>query len=294
MKTWWICLVAFTLVVCCGGEDDGSPNPDTEPGPDSDVDSDSDADECTGEIPENGEGVDLVFDENGWVDNETNELGIQGAWYSFADGDNPPDVEDVAFSTVELYTDGEKQCAEGMVARVPDDMDDDGQPEWNLVWGIGIGFNLCFTGECESDTPETQMTVGECPLNENLANEFEGITFSWESKLGDLGNDPMRVTFAEGEEASAYIEELPGEDKEALIEEAAIYWDGEQPPSNICPVHSIQFMLPADNVSEYEFDICIWGIKAIKGEVDVDCGGSDGDADGDADGDGDGDSDGDA
>jgi hypothetical protein len=217
---------------------------------DSDNDSDSDSDSDSGE----GEGLDIVTNEDGWIDNTTNALGIQGSWHSASDSD----YSGQALSHIEMYMDGDKICARGTIVQVVD-ADDDGEVDWDLIWGAYIGFDLCATGADEVP-PEKQYTLSTCPFNENLADELEGIRFDLE---GEFGPAEMRLTFSEGESPSAYVVIDAVGTHAAYLEDARIFWDAETPPADNDAVHAVEFSLPADSLASYDFDFCVSKLRAL-------------------------------
>ena len=50
---------------------------------------------------------------------------------------------------------------------------------------------------------------------------------------------------------------------DATIEDAAVYWDPEQPRANVDEVHSVIFWLPANDEVFYDFDFCVSNIRAL-------------------------------
>jgi hypothetical protein len=106
-------------------------------------------------------GVAITPDANGWIDASTNSLGIQGAWYVFADGygvdglrDGPCqaaghlDSECSVLTTPDpaLHTfpnTGGRMCTSGSGAQV---LLLNGVPDYAHMWGAGMSFDFAGSG----------------------------------------------------------------------------------------------------------------------------------------------------
>jgi hypothetical protein len=184
-----------------------------------------------------GPSLTLTPDENGWIDAASNDLGIQGEWYTMDDG----------VSSIDL--DG--QCASGVVA--PFDFSDD------LTWGVSVGFDLCRTGD-DHETPNESFTLSECPLNENLAEELLGISFDL---TGNSGDAPLQVAFMQSDARAAYVEaDGPGHHR-VLFADARIFYEDGEPPGDIDLVESISFVLFSDYTDDIVYDFCIKNLRVL-------------------------------
>lgn len=112
-----------------------------------------------------GDNIVLTPSETGWVDKGSNPLGIQGAWYAYADslGDDgqPPGKcqkvgmhSDAECSKVETPQPGSfapsanGMCTKGTVAKVINGSN--GMPDYSNIWGAGIALDFGAPSEGEA------------------------------------------------------------------------------------------------------------------------------------------------
>jgi hypothetical protein len=110
---------------------------------------------CTG-----GRSVPIVPDATGWVSGSSNPLGIQGAWYAFADGYDYTGARDGTCQTaghddaecsmltapipaMPFTNQGGVMCTAGTAKLIlPIVGSTDGSPDYANMWGVGIGLDF--------------------------------------------------------------------------------------------------------------------------------------------------------
>ena len=239
------------------------PGGDGDADADTDGDSDADADADAGldaDSDADGDGVSVMPAADGWLEDQDNVLGMQGAWYTFG-GDGA--VIRPAESTPFTRSAG-GMCFSGSAPRVTD-ADGDGDPDWSIFWGAGCGFDVCATG-AHGDPAEYKYTLSTCPYNENLASDVVGIQVDITGEV-NAGPGFLRVQFNEGDDVTnAYVDNdnLPGTFT-ALFSEAAVFYKPSDKPEGtiVSAVQAIQFLIPANEFAPVDWDFCITDVRML-------------------------------
>jgi hypothetical protein len=186
-----------------------------------------------------GVGKVIIPDRTGWVGMETNEVGVQGQWYTLAD-----DYSYIYPDPGPLSNDGSGElCADGWVDWIGDN------------WGALVGFDLCQNSDTQGP-PGALHPIGSCPWNPNMVAELTGISFTITSPYVT----GMWVVFAEsGRTENAYV---PITVDTGSWEYSARMADAVGDPVNPEQVESIYFMIPA-SAGYRDFSFCISGITLL-------------------------------
>ncbi len=245
-----ISVLAYGLSSC---DDDpvraGSTDGDTDADTDTDVDGDSDSD-----ADAVGEGIPMMPSTDGWIEDQDNPLGMQGAWYSFAsEGSTITPKEGDQF-----VNDGIKLHTEGTAAQVMNE-------DYSTYYGAAIGFDVCAPDDEERTSQgldrDFKYTLGNCPYNENLASVFQGISFNVD---GTWESSELRVTFREqNRDESAYVEVLSAGPVTALASDAQVFYSPSKPGTDVSKIESIHFHIPTNTTSATPFKFDISNVKII-------------------------------
>ncbi len=196
-----------------------------------------DEDKAAFACPYREDTVAVIADAYNWIDSCSNRPGIQGYWWPYSDG----------YSTAQIRNPGNGgMCASGVV-----------QPQIqgsDLIWGGGIGFNLCEAGQDGGSF----FTIENCPRSLSSLLGFR-LTVT-----GSMPASGIRVIFYEkGRDQSAYVT-VPGIGiaDDYYFAEAKVGYDAFAPPIDIGNIRNVLFQVPAAS-SEVTYDFCIENIEAI-------------------------------
>ncbi len=211
-------------------------------------------------------GVNLMPNEEGFMKTENNELGIQGAWYTFGcDGAvyDPPEGA--------TFNNPGRMCFSGTAPQVID-ADTDGSPDYSDIWGAGMGFDVCGQSAEEAGGSEpVQNTLSACPYNENLVNEIIGVRVRFS---GYVNASEFRILFNEGiSVANSYYIIDPADVTASTVievefeddENVRTWYDEDLKPSNTVAANiiAIQFQIPTNDATPVDWDFCVDAISAI-------------------------------
>ena len=219
-------------------------------------------------------GINLMPNEEGFMKTTENPLGIQGAWYTF--GCDDAVIDPLEGST---FNNPGRMCFSGTAPQVID-KDENGSPDWDTIWGAGMGFDICGMSEEEvaanpavdTDTEPgpPKFRMGECPYNPDLANQLIGVSVRFS---GFVNAEELRVQFNEGDNvANSYYEVDPADVaagtvlniafKDPLV---ATHYDTDMKPSATIPerVFAIQFQVPAKAEGPVDWRFCVDAISAM-------------------------------
>lgn len=222
-----------------------------------------------------GDGDDIVLTatETGWVDKASNPIGIQGAWYAYADslGDNgmaPGKCQmnghsDAECSNVETPKAGSfaptadgSMCTKGTAAKVL-------AMDYSNMWGAGIALDFGAPSEGE---PAGKKTVD--------LSAYSGISFELSAKpLAGLRVElPMPET--EGTEAgSDYWGAVKGswvQSSPVSVGVNTFKWAEVHPPGpgtleyNPAKALGIQFHVPTTDSAAGPYEFCIKNLTIVK------------------------------
>jgi hypothetical protein len=214
-------------------------------------------------------GVSLMPNAEGFMKTGDNELGIQGAWYSFGcAGATLEPAEGARFDNTG------KMCFKGTAPMVTD-ADGDGELDYSTIWGAGIGFDLCAQSEEEAadagaGVEPTKYPLSACPYNADLATKLIGVAVRFS---GTVNATELRVQFNEGDSvANSYYKVAPGdvaagtklkvefEDPLVKTHYNPKLKPGDADANNIL---AIQFMIPTNSAATVDWDFCVEDIVAI-------------------------------
>ncbi len=219
-------------------------------------------------------GISLMPNAEGFMKTGDNELGIQGAWYSF--GCAGSDLEPAEGSR---YDNPGKMCFKGTAPQVTD-QDGDGKLDWSTFWGAGIGFDLCAQSDEEAADAGTRDDAGKilpakfplsaCPYNPDLATKLIGVAVRFS---GVVNATELRLQFNEGDNvANSYYKVAPAdiaagtklrvEFKDPLVK---TYYNPKLKPGNTDPnnILAIQFQVPTNEAAPVDWNFCVEDIVAI-------------------------------
>lgn len=189
----------------------------------------------------------IPSDGTGWVDGESNDLGIQGQWSTSMSQD----------SSLEWTSSDSEQCLTGVAAQALGD-----PPDRVTYWGVAARLDLC-----SESSSGPAYTLGTCPWADRL-DEVVGVRFSL---TGTLPRE-VRVVFLEpGRDVAQYVQVRQQGDVEdleivALFEDAYIPGDTTAAPVDPTNVDAVEFVVSASSRATMPFDFCIQGLEVLTGE----------------------------
>ena len=211
-------------------------------------------------------GVNLMPNEEGFMKTGENELGIQGAWYTFGcEGATVNPAEGSQFDNPG------RMCFSGTAPAVTDE-NGDGEPDWDTIWGAGMGFDTCAESdeEATSETGPAKYPLSACPYNADLATELIGVSVRFS---GAVNANELRIQFNEGEKvANSYYQVDPADVAASTVidvefEDPAVrthYDPGAKPgDTNANNILAIQFQVPTNSDGPVDWDFCVDAISAI-------------------------------
>jgi hypothetical protein len=237
------------------GDADGDTDADTDSDADGDTGVDGDTDADTDADADQNPGILVMPGTDGWIDAQDNQLGIQGAWYSFAsEGSVITPAEGDPF-----VNNGQEICTNGVAAQVLDN-------DWATYFGAAIAFDTCAPSEQERveqglDSSFKYM-LSNCPYNATLADVFLGISFNIAGNF-----NVVQVIFYEQDRfEGAYVEIASEGSHTVLAEQAAVGYDPGAPPINPDHIESIHFFISTNTESPTPFDFCISDVRFLVGD----------------------------
>jgi hypothetical protein len=202
-----------------------------------------------------------------------NELGIQGAWYTFGCAGA---VIEPAEGT--RFDNPGKMCFKGTAPMVTDE-DGDGSLDYSTIWGAGMGFDLCAQSEEEAADAGVSTDAGlipakyplsACPYNPDLATKLIGVAVRLS---GTVNATELRIQFNEGDSvANSYYKVAPadvaaGTKQKVEFEDPLVKTHynpklkpGDTDANNLL---AIQFMVPTNTSDPVDWDFCVEDIAAI-------------------------------
>jgi hypothetical protein len=219
-------------------------------------------------------GVRLMPNSEGFMKTGDNELGIQGAWYTF--GCTGATIEPAEGSR---FDNPGKMCFKGTAPKVTD-ADGDGSLDYSTIWGAGMGFDLCAQSEEEAGDAgfsddagtivPTKYPLNACPYNPDLVTKLLGVAVRFS---GVVNAAELRIQFNEGDKvANSYYKVAPadvaaGTKLKVEFEDPLVKtWynpklkPGETDANNVL---AIQFMVPTNDSTPVDWDFCVEDIAAI-------------------------------
>jgi hypothetical protein len=219
-------------------------------------------------------GVNLMPNEEGFMKTGENELGIQGAWYSFGCAGAVFEPQEGA-----QFDNSGKMCFKGTAPKVTDE-DGDGALDWSTIWGAGIGFDLCAESDEEAGDAgvtndagviiPTKYPLSACPYNADLATKLIGVAVRFSGVVNAV---ELRIQFNEGDNvANSYYQVTPAE----VAAGTKLYVEFEDPlvkthynpklkpgDTDANNILAIQFMVPTNDGDPVDWDFCVEDIAAI-------------------------------
>lgn len=217
-------------------------------------------------------GVNLMPNEEGFMKTGDNELGIQGAWYTFGCAGA---VIEPAEGT--RFDNPGKMCFKGTAPMVTDE-DGDGSLDYSTIWGAGMGFDTCAesdeeaadAGVTDAGIVPTKYPLSACPYNPDLVTELIGVAVRFS---GFVNAAELRIQFNEGDNvANSYYKVTPDEVAAGTVmnvefEDPLVktYYNPKLKPGDTDAnnILAIQFMIPTNDSAPVEWDFCVEDIAAI-------------------------------
>ena len=217
-------------------------------------------------------GVNLMPNAEGFMKSSENDLGIQGAWYSFGcTGATLEPAEGARFDNPG------KMCFKGTAPKVID-QDGDGSLDYSTIWGAGIGFDLCAESEEEAADAgvidagilTTKYPLSACPYNADLATKLIGVAVRLSGVVNAV---ELRVQFNEGDNvANSYYRVAPADVAAGTVMKVEFedplvktHYNPKLKPGGADPnnILAIQFMIPTNDSDPVDWDFCVEDIAAI-------------------------------
>jgi hypothetical protein len=217
-------------------------------------------------------GVNLMPNEEGFMKTDKNELGIQGAWYSFGCADAVIEPKEGS-----RYDNPGKMCFKGTAPMVTD-KDGDGSLDYSTIWGAGIGFDLCAQSAEEAGDASVgdagaqpmKYPLSACPYNADLVTKMIGVGVRFS---GTVNATELRVQFNEGDSvANSYYRVTPAqvssgtglkiEFKDPLVK---THYNTKLKPGGADPnnILAVQFQVPTNSTAAVDWDFCVEAITAL-------------------------------
>jgi len=217
-------------------------------------------------------GVNLMPNAEGFMKTGDNELGIQGAWYSFGCAGAVIEPKEGA-----RYDNPGRMCFKGTAPMVTD-ADGDGSLDYSTIWGAGIGFDLC--AESEEEAADAGVTdagivpakypISTCPYNADLATKLIGVAVRFS---GVVNATELRIQFNEGDNvANSYYKVTPADVAASTVMKVEFedplvkthynvkLKPGDTDANNLL---ALQFMIPTNSTAAVDWDFCVDAIAAI-------------------------------
>jgi hypothetical protein len=257
-QNYFLTLFVGAVLACAAGcsEDSGAPSGGTG------------GSSSTGGAGGGGNTVPLVPTDTGWVDKASNSLGVQGAWYAYADslGDNamPPGNcqtkgghSDAECSKVEspaagsFTNTGGMMCTKGTVEVVL-------AADYSNMWGAGIGLDFNNSG-------------GDTPVKGAFdASSVAGVSFVLTRKpLAGLRVEFPQTATEGSADGNDYADASSTYPVSMLTEGAnTVMFDRVKGPKghvfNPADLLGVQFHVPTTTTAASSFDYCISDLTLIK------------------------------
>jgi hypothetical protein len=188
----------------------------------------------------------LVPDATGWIDETTNDLGIQGPWYSYNDCDDSPGdcTKDQVPAKGEFANTGGKMCTSGSTALVAVEAD------FSTKWGAGIALDLNNSGgESGQKTPYDASAHGVVGFSFTITGTAPGL----------------RVNFPtpSSAEGAHFIAGMPGANQALFADAKQGSWVMPKTDFDASQVLSIQFQIPSVMGSAVDFDFCVENLAPL-------------------------------
>jgi hypothetical protein len=222
----------------------------------------------TGTNTGTGMGIKVTPDMGGFVAKDSNPLGIQGPWYSYADtvdcqkihtgAGECSNVTAPAAGVFAPTADG-KMCTEGTVAKVLDIPGMVGTPDYNGMWGAGIAFDFNNPG----------MGAAKGTFDAAAAG-VTGMSFTIDTPpLAGLRIEiPDAMTAGK---SAAYLDATDKYPNSMLTPGVNTFtWAEVKPPVTTIPaldttkLSGIQFHVPTNTTSGGSYKFCISDITFLK------------------------------
>jgi len=229
-----------------------------------------DPESSTGEDPTTGESttgeelpLELIADENGWVSRYDNQVGVQGAWYTYSS----PGRSDVSPEEGETWVPEAPgmMCMSGTAGPAccyywyEGYCYDDYEPyycNYDSYWGFAGGLDLCAPGE--ADPQGDPSTISECAWA-----DFDDVVGFRFDLTGDFDESDVIVVFAERDrEVNTYVPlTASGNGFEALFEDAIPFDGGEE--INVSEIIALHFQVSSPQYDVATADFCITDLEPI-------------------------------
>jgi hypothetical protein len=225
-------------------------DPDEAPAPDVDPPSQMMMEMMMGNPPAGG-GVPILPDLTGWVQGDTNTVGIQGAWYSYNDcKDSPSDCTENHLPLEGGFDniDG-KMCTSGTTAAVM------AETEFSSKWGAGIALDLNALGG---------LDTGKNPWDAT-ANGVKGFAFTIE--FNTPGAVRVNLPTTSTEVASHFTEVSTSGAQQVLwgdVQQGSWIKGPERVEFDPTTILSLQFQVPTKMKMPVPFDFCVSNLSAIQ------------------------------
>lgn len=166
---------------------------------------------------------------DGWVDCSSNDVGIQGEFFTYSDGNG---------STITSSFTGDEICVEGTAGQVVSD---------NSVWGAGLGVNL------NQEEPEADLDT----WNAN-AMGISGFRFA----LSALPPSGLRLVYQSG--GTDYCVEVTSAAAQTVLFEdtAEACWGSGGDAPNPATLEAVKWQITT-NSAEHDFSFCITQLAAV-------------------------------
>lgn len=193
----------------------------------------------------------LVPTETGWIQADTNDCGIQGAWYYYDDCSTSPASCTAhtlpAPGTEGFANTGGSMCTAGVIAPVTT------EAEYSTKWGAGIALNLNQPVDSETKNPIATLPVA-----------VKGFSFT---VSGSQVPAEIRVTFPTPTtpDTSHFKPITTGAGNYEVLFADARQGSWVATPSDLdaTQVTAIQFQVPSKMGAEVPFDFCISELKGL-------------------------------
>jgi hypothetical protein len=167
--------------------------------------------------------IPIRFDDNGWISQDENDLGIQGSWHVLLG----------LGSTIQgTFENGDTVRVEGTVTPPSDGSD------FINYFGAKIGFFVCANSP-QDVAGFKYYTASSCPYNPSLAEQIVGLSVTIE---GNLPTTELRLQLNEKERTEGTYQILYTTNRHTVIfSETKVHWDSSASPFHVEDLDRILF-----------------------------------------------------
>jgi hypothetical protein len=180
---------------------------------------------------------------NGWIDGSTNDVGIQGLWYTFTDGVN-------SITPADFKSSGTEICVSGRVLPMQT------LEEGGVSWGVGFGFSLNRNADSGAES-----------AYDAAAHDVSGFSFTLTGNPPAVLRSSYKVFGSDTDYCTDGTDVTPEVSQTIHIsdvqKECWMGGSGSSPSS--ASLRAFEFIVPADALASRtrDFDFCVTNLHPV-------------------------------